>query len=168
MQRRAALSLLPPCLKPIRSTCACLCPQCVRRGKMLYERGEKVALEAQTRGVNNIVLQADTSPSTAAAVSGSVPAAGGLTCTSLPQWGLVKNTRPWRIMSPGHEWRCYPLAEQAECRCNFENRQKGSSGGVSEGSVSTGRGRGNLIPIDLNASSVGDDFLGHNGRRMEK
>lgn len=64
-----------------------------------------------------------------------------------------------------------PAAEPAECLCTFENRQKGcgGGGGVFGWVERVGRVGGAIrMPIDLNASSVRDDFLGHNGRRVEK
>lgn len=144
--------------------------------EMPCERGEKGALEAQTGEVNNIVLQADTSPSTAAiAVSGSVPAA------RLSSWrpdmhqpasmGACEKHPAVENQVSRARIALLPAPEQAKCWCTFENRQKGSSVNVLR-CVGAGGGvrgqRGNQMPIDFNASSVRDDFLRYNGWRMEK
>lgn len=74
-----------------------------------------------------------------------------------------KDTGPWRIESWGHELHSYPHKDKPSVSAPLKT-DKESSVEI----LWNAEGRGNQMPIDFNASSVRNDFLRHNGWRVEK
>lgn len=82
-----------------------------------------------------------------------------------PAWmGLLKTRGPWRIETRGHEFHSRPHKDEPHVSAPFENRQRTEAAKYHK----TSRCRGNLMPIDFNASSARNHFLQHNGWRGGK
>lgn len=74
-----------------------------------------------------------------------------------------KDTGPWRIESWGHELHSYPHKDKSSVSAPLKT-DKESSLEI----LWNAEGWSNQMPIDFNASSVINDFLQHNGWRVEK